>query len=589
MNHLFQLGSPSFLLLSLFIISFATYTMFQMQRRKKPDNGQGTFFGIVGSSLVFTLGLWAMHVVILLASDFMLNVQWTLAVNFSSTAFLVSCALWCYHHSKLSKRLAEAAASFLLAVAVTWLHYFSILSHSIQKIDMDVPLAFISFFISFAGSYAAIVLLRRRTQWRYLSGSVAVGLSSLAMHTLGMQALTVEYRHVMTMDRLNDFLMLLAFMLGIMTMLIIAFFYTTWLGMKKITQIDERYRLLVENSTDTIAIIVDGRWEYLNPSGLRLFEAEGEHELMGNCIFSMLHGSNHTEMQAWLQHVPMEGESELGPIELQWRTLKGNLILTEMVRIRTTYDGKPVEQVMIRDISERKRNEQLYVNAEKLSIAGQLAAGVAHEIRNPLTSLKGFVQLIASGRVLGNQYYPIMKAELSRIESTVSELLMLSKPQAYELKRTNLKELLSESSAAIGARAMAQGVRIKHRFGNDPAWVLGVGIQLKQAFINVMKNAVEAMQEGGTLRIELKTDQRGMILVCVTDTGTGIPQDQLAKMGQPFYSTKDKGTGLGLLVTYKIVENHNGHIAIESEMGVGTTLRIAFPSELHEGGGAAAR
>src|SRR5690606_14303997 len=123
-----------------------------------------------------------------------------------------------------------------------------------------------------------------------------------------------------------------------------------------------------------------------------------------------------------------------------------------------TFDGKLVEQAMIRDISERKRNEQQYVNAEKLSIAGQLAAGVAHEIRNPLTSLKGFIQLLASGRIQDTQYLSIMRAELSRIESTVTELLMLSKPQALELKRMNLKELLSESSASVGAQAKAHRV-----------------------------------------------------------------------------------------------------------------------------------
>ncbi|WP_108993997.1 ATP-binding protein [Paenibacillus agaridevorans] len=578
MNPLSQLGSPSFLLLSLFIISFATYMMFIMQWRRKPSGTQVSASNCIAAALVFTLGLWTMHVVLLLASDFMMDIQWTLAINFAITTFLVFLSLRYYHSGRLPVRLAEVISALLMVGGVACLHYFSILSHSINRLEFNIPLVAVSFLLGFAGCYAAFVLMRRPAQWRYAAASFVAGLGSLTMHTVGMFALTVEYRHVMTLDRLNQFLMLLAFILCILVLLIITFSYTTWLGMKKYTQIDERYKLLVENSTDTIAIIVEGKWEYLNPSGLRLFEAEHEDELVGHCIFKLLHGGKHLEMQTWLQQTPDGREFALRPIELQWQTLRGNPILTEMVRIRATYDGKQVEQVMIRDISERKRNEQLYVNAEKLSIAGQLAAGVAHEIRNPLTSLKGFMQLLATGRIQDQQYLPLMRSELSRIESTVTELLMLSKPQALELRRNNLRELLSECTAAVGAQAKAQRVRIQHRFDPAPAWVLGVAVQLKQAFINVMKNAVEAMPDGGLLLIELKRGNSDTHLVTVADNGSGMPEEQLAKLGQPFYSTKDKGTGLGLLVTYKIIDNHDGKIAIDSVLGGGTTLRFTLPA-----------
>lgn len=585
MNPLLQHGSLSFLLLSLFIISFATYIMFNMQWHRKPDAASASTLSFVGSALVFTLGLWTMHVVILLASDFMLHIQWTIIPNFSITTVLVYGALRCFHSGVYPKRLAEAVSALMMATGVTCLHYFSILSHSIQRIEINIPLVVISFLVIFVSCYAAFRLIERPVQGLYLAASAVVGLGCMTMHSIGMQALTVEYRHLMTMDRLNHFLMLLAFILCIMVLLIITFSYTTWLGMRKYTQIDERYKQLVENSTDTIAIIVDGKWEYLNPSGLRLFEAEREEELIGHCIYKLLHGGNHLEMHAWLKQDPDGIPAGQQPIELQWQTLRGNIILTEMVRIRTTFDGKLVEQVMIRDISERKRNEQMYVNAEKLSIAGQLAAGVAHEIRNPLTSLKGFIQLLASGRIQDTQYLSIMRAELSRIESTVTELLMLSKPQALELKRMNLKELLSESSASVGAQAKAHRVHIRHRFEPAPAWVLGVGVQLKQAFINVMKNAIEAMPDGGLLFIELKRDNNRMVNISIADNGTGMPVEQLAKLGQPFYSTKDKGTGLGLLVTYRIIDNHNGQIAIESELGVGTKLKIALPTSDEAPGG----
>jgi PAS domain S-box-containing protein len=583
MNDLFQYGSPSFLLLSLFIICFATYITFHMQWKWQAGSLLASISHFVGPALVFTLGLWTMHVVFLLATNFMLHLEWTIFLYFSATTCLVAFSLRCFHNSRRSERLVEIVAGFLMSAGIVSLHYISMFSHSFHRIELHIPLFFVSVLVSFAGCYVAFVLLRRRTKWHYMAASASVGISSMGLHAIGMYALTVEYRHLMTSDRLNHYLMLLAFVLGIMVVLMITFSYTTWLSLKKYNQIDERYKLLVENSTDTIAIIVDGKWEYLNPSGLRLFEAENESELVGECIFKLLHGGNHLEMEAWLAYVPESAERELRSIELHWKTLKDKPILTEMVHMRTIYGGKQAEQVIIRDISERKRREQLYVNAEKLSIAGELAAGVAHEIRNPLTSLKGFMQLIASGRVQDTQFLPIMKAELSRIESTVTELLMLSKPQAIELKPTNLKELLSECSAAVGAQASVHRVRIRHRFKAESAWVLGVKIQLKQAFINVMKNAIEAMPVGGLLLIELRRADRGTFLVSLVDNGTGMPDEQLAKLGQPFYSTKDKGTGLGLLVTYKIINNHNGQIGIQSELGVGTTLEILLPSAAEPG------
>ncbi|MHA6482314.1 ATP-binding protein [Paenibacillus sp. strain BS8-2] len=574
MNQLFQFGSPSFLLLSLFLITFATYVTFHMEWKWKSGSLLVSLSSFIGPALVFTLGLWTMHVVFLLASNFMLQLEWTIMLHFSTTTCLAALSLRCFQTSQLPPRLVEAASAGLMSAGVVSLYYISMFGYSIHRVELDMPLFFYSVLVSFVGCYFAFILLRHKSQWRYAAASISVGISSMILHAIGMNALTIEYRFMMTFDRLNHYLMLLAFILGVMVVLMITFSYTTWLGLKKYNQMDERYKLLVDNSTDTIAIIVDGKWEFLNPSGFRLFEAENERELLGRCIFSMLHSSNHIEMQTWLDQEPDQSGSGWRMIELHWHTLKGRFILTEMVRMRTNYNGKQAEQVIIRDITERRRKEQLYINAEKLSIAGELAAGVAHEIRNPLTSLKGFIQLIASGKVRETQFLPIMKEDLSRIESVVSELLMLSRPQAIELKPINLKELLSECSAAIGAQAAAHRVWIQHRIMKEHAWVLGISLQLKQAFINVIKNAIEAMPDGGHLIIELKQEGSRFLQVSVADDGIGLTKEQLSKLGQPFYSTKEKGTGLGLLVTYKIVNNHDGEIEIESELGIGTTLRM---------------
>jgi PAS domain S-box-containing protein len=406
---------------------------------------------------------------------------------------------------------------------------------------------------------------------------LVLGLSNMIMHQLGMQALTIEYRDILSTDRLNDYLLLLAFMLGVATLLILSFSLTTRFTSNKYNQIDMRYKLLVENSMDTIALISGGKWEYMNRAGFRMFEVQSEKDIIGKGIYSLLDEKHHSEMAAWLESVQDNEAAPIKPIELQWRTVQGTLLHTEMVRVSTTFSGKQIEQVIIRDISERKKNEELLINSEKLYVAGQLAAGIAHEIRNPLTSLKGFLQLIASGRGNKDNFYDIMKSELVRIESIVSELLMLSKPQIYELAFKDTRQMMTDTVNLLETQAILHNVIIEFQAGSKPLWVMGVENQLKQVFINVLKNAIEAMPDGGVVTISMSHDEDGAVNIRIQDQGSGISKEQLSKIGQPFYTTKDKGTGLGLMVTYKIVDNHQGQITAESELGIGTTFIIRLP------------
>ncbi|MDG0809751.1 ATP-binding protein [Cohnella rhizosphaerae] len=209
-------------------------------------------------------------------------------------------------------------------------------------------------------------------------------------------------------------------------------------------------------------------------------------------------------------------------------------------------------------------------------VAGQLAAGIAHEIRNPLTSLKGFLQLLSSGRKNNGTYYDIMKSELTRIENIVSEMLMLSKPQVYELSYHDTRHVMRETVTLLETQAILHSIQIESDFGPDPLWIYGVESQIKQVFINVIKNAIEAMTDGGAIRVHMKRVDNS-VRIRIMDEGPGIEDSQLAKMGQPFYTTKDKGTGLGLMVSYKIVDNHQGKIQVYSQLGSGTTFEILLP------------
>ncbi|KUP42840.1 PAS domain-containing protein [Bacillus velezensis] len=340
----------------------------------------------------------------------------------------------------------------------------------------------------------------------------------------------------------------------------------------------ERYQLLIQNSIDTIAVIHNDKWVFMNESGISLFEAETYEDLIGKNVYDQLHPCDHDGVKQRIQNIiNRKTESEI--IKQSWFTFKNRLIYTEMVCIPTTFFGETAVQVILRDISERKQTEELMLKSEKLSIAGQLAAGIAHEIRNPLTAIKGFLQLMKPTMEENGHYFEIVFSELSRIELILSELLMLAKPQQNAVKeRVNLKKIISEVTALLETQANLKGIFIKTDYEHDSMYINGDQNQLKQVFINLIKNAVESMPDGGTVHI-LMTEDEYSVNVTVKDEGDGIPENVLKRIGEPFLTTKEKGTGLGLMVTFNLIKNHQGAIQVDSKPDRGTAFHITFPKQ----------
>ncbi|MCG1014725.1 PAS domain-containing protein [Bacillus velezensis] len=337
----------------------------------------------------------------------------------------------------------------------------------------------------------------------------------------------------------------------------------------------ERYQLLIQNSIDTIAVIHNDKWVFMNESGISLFEAETYEDLIGKNVYDQLHPCDHDGVKQRIQNIiNRKTESEI--IKQSWFTFKNRLIYTEMVCIPTTFFGETAVQVILRDISERKQTEELMLKSEKLSIAGQLAAGIAHEIRNPLTAIKGFLQLMKPTMGENEHYFEIVFSELSRIELILSELLMLAKPQQNAVKeRVNLKKIISEVTALLETQANLKGIFIKTDYEHDSMYINGDQNQLKQVFINLIKNAVESMLDGGTVHI-IMTEDEYSVNVTVKDEGDGIPENVLKRIGEPFLTTKEKGTGLGLMVTFNLIKNHQGAIQVDSKPDRGTAFHITY-------------
>lgn len=271
--------------------------------------------------------------------------------------------------------------------------------------------------------------------------------------------------------------------------------------------------------------------------------------------------------------------------------LSGRLLIGKEV-CRQKKDGSPIHvsiwsaplydpkgdisgiMTIMTDISERKKTEELLKKSDKLSAVGQLAAGVAHEIRNPLTTLRGFLQYYKS-KIKPN-HHEIMISEIDRINLIVSEFLVLSKPQAIHYQPKNLVPILQHVLTIFDTQTILKNIEIIAHLESEPISVFCEENQLKQVFINILKNALESMPTGGKINIHVqKTSDHAWIHI--EDEGCGIPEESIPRLGDPFYSTKPDGTGLGLMVTYKIIKDHHGTIRIQSRPKQGTSVEILLP------------
>lgn len=214
--------------------------------------------------------------------------------------------------------------------------------------------------------------------------------------------------------------------------------------------------------------------------------------------------------------------------------------------------------------------------SEKLAVIGQMATAIAHEIKNPLSALKGFTQLQQEKDKADEQYYPIMLNEIDRINSIVTDLLVLGKPNTGIKFPKSLLDIIQYVVTITEPHTVRKNIKIELN-GNVSPVLLCDENQLKQVFINLVKNAMEAMQDGGTVTINFE-EKDGFAVFSVEDEGCGIEPDKISKLGDPFYTTKQNGTGLGLMVTKKIIEEHNGEFFINSELHKGTTVTVKIPA-----------
>jgi two-component system sensor histidine kinase HydH len=260
--------------------------------------------------------------------------------------------------------------------------------------------------------------------------------------------------------------------------------------------------------------------------------------------------------------------------------------------LRDEEGGRAGAVVLFQDLTEIEALKEEVERARHLASLGRLAAGVAHEVRNPLSSLKGFAQLLRSRFRPGSdeeRYADIMIEEVERLDRVVQELLDFAKPVTPDRKPSSLNAIVEEALGLVVDDAGYRRVSIERRLGEGLPRVLVDPFQIRQALLNIFLNAVEAMPDGGTLTVETAASsypgKPQSVTVSVADTGHGMTKDEIERLFEPFYTTKPRGTGLGLTIVARLIEQNGGHITVTSERGGGSTFTVRLPAE--EGGSVA--
>ncbi|MFA5004652.1 MAG: ATP-binding protein [Candidatus Omnitrophota bacterium] len=325
---------------------------------------------------------------------------------------------------------------------------------------------------------------------------------------------------------------------------------------------------------------LDGNITHFEP-GAELMLGWSKKEVLFKHI-SLLHTEN--DAASKLNHI-LENVRLFGKYETSIDLLgKNREIIPAILTANQFLDnhGKMIGYCFIaRDISEKKKLEYQIFHAEKMAAIGQLAAGMAHEINNPLFVISGRLQMLAVEKRLSDKVKKSLDLAITqadRIRKLVDQILKFSRKSTPQLESVDLNEILESVMPLVYYHKLPSAVvNIKKEFAAKMPAIRADAQQLQEVFLNLLINAHQAMPNGGTVRISTANFKNLFALVTIVDSGIGIHPDNLKNMFKPFFSTKNDGTGLGLFICYDIIKNHNGTIEMQSQPNQGTTVTIKLP------------
>ena len=340
-----------------------------------------------------------------------------------------------------------------------------------------------------------------------------------------------------------------------------------------------KYKNIVENSTDAIVVIQDGYVKFANRIALEL-SGYSQEEILTIPFPEMIHPEDRAEAKERydrrLEDVELSSDNIL-------RVLKkdGTVLWVENQAVRNLWQDQPATLNFMRDLTRRKKNEEAMARSEKLVSLGQLSAGLAHELRNPLAVISSCSQFCLENKeleLLVKENFQVILRSSRRASNLISELLAFARPDRLEWREVDLNEVVAKM-----LRMAELGVNISHmtfltRFGTGLPQIHGDEDRLGQVILNLLQNAIQACAGKGEIVLETRLSAlKNMVEVHIADNGPGIPEDYRPRVFDPFFTTKDGGTGLGLSICHTIVDQHQGSISIECGDKGGTRVSVTLP------------
>lgn len=351
---------------------------------------------------------------------------------------------------------------------------------------------------------------------------------------------------------------------------------------RKLKESELKYRTLFEYANDAIYLLEIGsnhfpsRFIEVNEAGCKRFGYTREELLSMPCKDIIPRDSD--IVQKTVEEIRQGNLSFT--LQSQFTFKSGEVKKLEYSGKLFNIENKKVLLIVSRDRTEYLETEELLQKSEKLAAVGQLATAIAHEIRNPLTAIKGFMQLLTEKTSKEElTYMNIISSEIERIEMITDEFMSVAKPQVVTFQSIDLQLLIQQVILLLQPQATMKNIFIElNPYGEIPL-VYCESNQMKQVFINILKNAIEAMPSGGEIKVELRQKDSNHLHIQIIDEGVGISKDRIKHLGEPFYSIKEDGIGLGLMICFNIIQQHKGTLSIESEVNKGTNVEICLPLE----------
>ena len=364
----------------------------------------------------------------------------------------------------------------------------------------------------------------------------------------------------------------------------------------ELTESEERYRTAIENSDDGVTMIEDGRHFYVNRRLLEIFGFDRIDEMVGQPVGFMVHPD---DLERVVDISRLREKNDGPPMRYEYRGIKrnGDVVFIEASATRTIYKGEPISLVYLRDVTARKGLEGQVRRSQNLESIGTLAGGIAHDFNNLLMALTGNISLAKIHLSPGSQATRFL-AEAERISLSgadlTNRLITFSKGGTPMRTVTSMNGMIRDE-----AHAALAGTKVRGEYSlPDALWpVKADERQMKQVIHNIVVNAEEAMPDGGTVRVAgtnitlageetLPLPPGDYVGITIEDHGTGIREEDLPKIFDPYFTTKgmgtEKGMGLGLAVVYSIIKRHNGHVSVDSVPGKGTAFHIYLPAHREE-------